>query len=62
MVLKLDNGVNVVSMERISPPLPIKSPPPLPGMPGMMKGPPPMPGMHGMMRGPPQKMNKCVYI
>jgi len=51
MVLKLDNGVNVVSMERIS----IKSPPPLPG-------PPPMPGMHGMMRGPPQKMNKCVYI
>ena len=55
MVLKLDNGVNVVSMERISPPLPIKSPPPLPG-------PPPMPGLHGMMRGPPQKMNKCVYI
>ena len=51
MVLKLDNGVNVVNMERILPPLPIKSPPPLP-----------MPGMHGMMRGPPQKMNKCVYI
>ena len=26
MVLKLDNGVNVVNMERILPPLPIKSP------------------------------------